>query len=104
MRVRIVKPLVFLSIAFAFMMGSFVAKPAKADGSDGRINLIPWGNSLGFIAVYCVDQFDHPEASFTGGGIKILTSVGQKVFFAPEASINPVRVQANATGQTLHIW
>jgi hypothetical protein len=73
-----------------------VAGPVKADEpNDGRINRIPWVNSHGAFAVYCVDQFDHPGASFTGGGIKILSSTGQKLFFAKESIITPAQIQAD---------
>jgi hypothetical protein len=55
------------------------------------------------VAVYCVDQFDMPASSFTGGGIKILTSTGQRIFFAREGIINPARIRANETGQWVRI-
>jgi hypothetical protein len=62
---------------------------------DGRINQLPWVNSFGAIAVYCVDATNHPASSFTGGGIYILNAAGRQMFFAPEAIINPARITAN---------
>jgi LysM repeat protein len=62
---------------------------------DGRINLIPWVNSFGAIAVYCVDEFDMPGGAFNKGGIKVLSNTGQRLFFAPELTIIPARIKAN---------
>jgi LysM repeat protein len=64
---------------------------------DGRINLVPWVNSFGAIAVYCVDEFDMPGGAFNKGGIKVLSNTGQRLFFVPELTIIPARIQANQT-------
>jgi hypothetical protein len=73
--------------------------PVRAGSpDDGRINKLPWANSFGAVAVYCVDQFDRPAGSYVGGGVKILGSSGQKLFFASEAVINAASLRANQTG------
>jgi hypothetical protein len=91
-------------VASVLLLVGRAATPVHADNpNDGRINRIPWVNSHGAIAVYCVDQFDRPGASFTGGGIKILSEFGQKLFFAKESIINPARIQANETGKSVLI-
>ena len=98
------KALVIVVIGL-MLMGLGAAVPAHAsDVTDGRINGLPWVNSFGAVAVYCVDQFDKPGGSFTGGGIKILNQLGQKVFFAKEAIINPARVKANQENHPVFIF
>jgi hypothetical protein len=73
--------------------------PVRAGSpDDGRINKMPWVNSFGAIAVYCVDQYDRPSGSYVGGGIKILGSTGQKLFFASEAMIRAASQRASQTG------
>jgi hypothetical protein len=65
--------------------------PALADGpTDGRVNLSPWVNSYGAVAVYCIDASGVPASSFSGGGIEVLDGNGQPVFFASEAQISDV--------------
>src|SRR5436305_3859372 len=90
---------VFVLIIVTLLVGSAaIGHPAPAmaaSPTDGRINLIPWVNSWGAIAVYCVDKFDHPGDNFTGGGIKILGENGQKLFFAREALIIPAQKLAD---------
>lgn len=93
------------AVLSVFFLGSAALVGVKAGSpeDDGWINKLPWVNSFGAIAVYCVDQNDHPGDNFTGGGIKILNSTGQRIFFAPEAEINPARVLANEKHQAVFI-
>ncbi len=88
--------LLVVVVLLAFLLANSYALPAKADEpTDGRINLIPWVNSWGAVAVYCVDQFGHAGGSYTGGGIVMLNSNGQRMLFAREAAITPARVLAD---------
>jgi len=89
-----------VSVIISFVILSLTALailPASAqEPDDGRINKVPWVNSYGAIAVYCVDRLGKPGISFAGGGVKILNSAGRQVFFAPEATINGAIARANA--------
>jgi hypothetical protein len=80
-----------------FLVLSSAAIPAKADfPTDGRINLMPWVNSWGAVAVYCVDQFGG-HSSYTGGYIQVLNAQGQRMLKVLEATINQVGVDAQHT-------
>src|SRR4051812_30408854 len=94
----------FTLMAVLLMAGTLTPTHAAPSAADGRINMIPWVNSWGAIAVYCVNQFDQPGDNFTGGGIKILTEIGQKVFFAKEGIVTPARNKANQLNTEVFIW
>jgi hypothetical protein len=90
--------LVIVVIGIVLLVANAMLPVRAGSPDDGRINQLPWANSFGAIAVYCVDQFDRPASSYAGGGIKILGSTGQKLFFASEAVINAASLRANQTG------
>ncbi len=87
----------FIGILLAvFALTTWAVLPVSAqEPDDGRINKVPWVNSYGAVAVYCVDQSGKPGLSFAGGGIRILNSNGRQVFFAPEVGINTAMQRAN---------
>jgi len=99
------KILLFVLVMVVLLVSRGITpSPAKAEiPTDGRINLIPWVNGHGAIAVYCVNQFDRPAGSFTGGGIKFLGSSGQKLFFAAEKLITAAQVLADKLGRPVLI-
>jgi hypothetical protein len=77
-------------------LAAWAVLPANAqEPDDGRINKVPWVNSWGAVAVYCVDGSGQPGGTFAGGGIKILNSGGRQVFFAPAATVNAAIARAN---------
>lgn len=86
-----------VSVAPVFIKITPGANNRPPSTGDGRINLVPWVNSFGAVAVYCVDEFDVPGGAFNKGGIKVLSTTGQRLFFAPELTIIPARIQANRT-------
>jgi hypothetical protein len=92
-------PLFAITLMGIVLLMAGAMAPVMADSpDDGRINKVPWANSFGAIAVYCVDQFDRPASSYAGGGIKILGSTGQKLFFADADIVNAASQRANQTG------
>jgi hypothetical protein len=92
------RTLVIVVMGVMLLMATAMVPVRAGSPDDGRINKLPWVNSYGAIAVYCVDQYDRPSGSYVGGGIKILGSTGQKLFFASEAMINAASQRANQTG------
>jgi hypothetical protein len=87
----------FVTSMLIFLLLVGTAAPATADSAyDGRINIIPWVNSWGAIAVYCVDA-NGGHASYTGGYIQVLTASGQRVLKVSEATINRVGVNPEKT-------
>jgi hypothetical protein len=93
-----------LVFSIAFLVGRIVG-PVQADDTidDGRINGLPWVNSFGAVAVYCVDQRGVPARSITGGGIKVLSESGQELLFAREALIIPALIEADKTGSAVFV-
>ena len=98
------KVLIFILIALILLVGKVtVPDPVKAaTPSDGRINLIPWVNSWGAVAVYCIDK-NGATTSFTGGGIKVLSGSGQQLLFASEKLIKLAQTLADKTGHRVLI-
>jgi hypothetical protein len=92
------KVLIFIFIAVLLLV-SRVTMPDPVSASDGRINLIPWVNGHGAVAVYCVNQ-SGGTTSFTGGGIKVLNGSGQQLLFAAEKLILAAQEQADKTGSS----
>ncbi len=90
------KVLIFIIMAVLLLV-SRVTVPSPASASDGRINLIPWVNGHGAVAVYCVNQ-NGGTSSFAGGGIKVLNGSGQQLLFAAEAQIIAAQERADKTG------
>ncbi len=82
------RPVIVLAIVAAvLLLGAFSATPARADlPTDGRINIMPWVNSWGAVAVYCVDQ-NGGHGSYHLGGIRVTSSTGQLLLTATEAQI-----------------
>ena len=79
--------MIFAVVALVFLLPMLATTPAKADvPTDGRINLIPWVNSWGAVAVYCVDQ-NGGHSSYTGGRIEVRSAIGQILMTVPEAQI-----------------
>jgi hypothetical protein len=91
---------------FIFVVGlllvSRTTTTIQAGTDDGRINLIPWVNGHGAVAVYCIDK-NGSTRSFTGGGIKVLNSSGQRLLFAAENLIIAAQVQADQTRRAVLI-
>ena len=98
------KALIFVFVVLILLVSRVVTPVpvSAAIPADGRINLIPWVNSWGAVAAYCVDH-NGGSASFTGGGIKLLSGSGQQLFFAPESLITPARTQADHVGHSVLI-
>jgi hypothetical protein len=90
--VSLSKMLVFVVIGLVFLLPLLATAPARADTpTDGRINLIPWVNSWGAVAVYCVDQ-NGGHGSYTGGRIDVTDADGQVLLRVTEAQINQAGV------------
>ncbi len=87
--------LVMVLIAITLLISRATMAVLAQEPTDGRINKVPWVNSYGAVAVYCVDQSGHAGGSFTGGGISVLNASGQQVLFASEAAINASIARAN---------
>jgi hypothetical protein len=84
--------LIFIVVALVFLLPMLATTPARADvPTDGRINLIPWVNSWGAVAVYCVDQ-NGGHGSYTGGRIEVRSATGQILLTVTEAQINQAGV------------
>jgi hypothetical protein len=87
--------LIFAVVALVFLLPLLATAPARADTpTDGRINLIPWVNSWGAVAVYCVDQ-NGGHGSYTGGRIDVTNADGQVLLRVTEAQINQAGVNPN---------
>jgi hypothetical protein len=84
---------IFVSVV---LLVNYAIMPTPSSAADGRINLIPWVNGHGAVAVYCIDK-NGGTRSFTGGGIKVLNSSGQQLLFAAEKLIIAAQVQADKT-------
>lgn len=81
----------FAIVASMVMFAVTAINPANAGGTnDGRINAdIPWVNSFGAVAVYCVDAYGHAAGTYAnGGGILVWSSNGQRVLYAPQSAID----------------
>lgn len=75
-------------LSLVLILASVVNVQAQGGGSnDGRINQTPWVNGFGAVAVYCLDENGHPGGSFSGGGIQVLNTTGQRVLFASDVQI-----------------
>jgi hypothetical protein len=85
--------LIFFVVGLVFLLPLLATAPARADTpTDGRINLIPWVNSWGAVAVYCVDQ-NGGHGSYTGGRIDVTDATGQVLLRVTEAQINQAGVK-----------
>src|SRR5205823_161981 len=78
----------------AFVLVLLMTVPAKADlPTDGRVNLLPWVNSWGAVAVYCVPPSGGPGNNLPGGGVVVLSQVGQRVMVVQQQNINTCQTQ-----------
>jgi hypothetical protein len=93
--------LVFI-VVVGLLLVSRATTPTQASADDGRINLIPWVNGHGAVAVYCIDKNGNTR-SFTGGGIRVLNGSGQRLLFAAEQLIIAAQVQADQTRRAVLI-
>jgi hypothetical protein len=62
------RALVVILLSIVLLIGIANVFPAKADNppDDGRINKLPWINSYGAVAVYCIDQTGKPASTYQG--------------------------------------
>ncbi len=97
--ISLVVCLILVGVAYLLAVSTAQAQQP----ADGRINKMPWINSYGAVAVYCVGQTGRPGVSFSGGGISVLNGAGQTVLFAPEAKITAAQTQANNTNMPLAV-
>jgi hypothetical protein len=93
---RFSRSVLMFIILGAFLLVNHVIAPTRSMAADGRINLIPWVNGHGAVAVYCIDK-NGSTRSFTGGGIKVLNGSGQQLLFAAEQLIVAAQKQADKT-------
>lgn len=73
-----------VALAIVLLVGALVV---AAVDNDGRINVV---HHLGGDVVYCVDAERNVASSYAGGGLLLVNSDGQHLFFVPEADINAV--------------
>jgi hypothetical protein len=90
--------LIVVVSAFVFVL--LTTAPARADlPTDGRVNLLPWVNSWGAVAVYCVPASGGPGNNLPGGGVVVLNQNGQRVMAVQQQNINNCRNQLQAVNQ-----
>ena len=84
----------------AFVLVLLISGPARAElPTDGRVNLLPWVNSWGAVAVYCVPPSGGPGNNLPGGGVVALNQSGQRVMVVQQQNINTCRTQLQAITQ-----
>jgi hypothetical protein len=66
---------------------------------DGRINKLPWVNSWGAVAVYCVDASGGPGPYLPGGGVVVLNATGQTALVIQRSQITTCLSQLKAVSQ-----
>ncbi len=66
---------------------------------DGRINKLPWVNSWGAVAVYCVDASGGLGNNLPGGGVVVLNQNGQRVLVVQRAQISTCLSREKAVTQ-----
>jgi len=101
-RVHILTHLGILSLIVAVLTLIGLPKAALA-ADDGRIDVIPWVNGWGAVAVYCIDQTGHSARSYSGGEIRVLNSDGQQLLAANEAALNAAQNTANTSNHNVLI-
>ncbi len=84
----------------AFVLVMLMSAPARADlPNDGRVNLLPWVNSWGAVAVYCVPPSGGPDNNLPGGGVVVLNQSGRRVMVVQQQNINTCRTQLQGISQ-----
>lgn len=76
--------LIFAVVAIAALSGAMATQALE---DDGRINLV---HHLGGDAVFCTGANNVASDSYVNGGIQLLNSNGQQLFFVPAATIDAV--------------
>jgi hypothetical protein len=78
--------------AFSFVL--LMSAPAWADlPTDGRVNLLPWVNSWGAVAVYCVPASGGPGNNLPGGGVVVLNQNGLRIMVVQQQHVNTCLTQ-----------
>jgi hypothetical protein len=83
-------------ITLTLILG-FRVQANQAD--DGRINKLPWVNSWGAVAAYCVDVSGGPDNNLPGGGVVVLNASGQRVLVIQRSQIATCLSQLKAVSQ-----
>jgi hypothetical protein len=81
------RSILVIVVVVIVLLAMRLASPVRADDpSDGRINLLPWVNSHGAVAVYC-----------SNGGFVVLNGKGKQMLAGSEASVRSAQDVASQT-------
>ncbi len=97
---RIPRSALIVVAVSALVLVMVIGSAARAElPTDGRVNLLPWVNSWGAVAVYCVPPTGGPGNNLPGGGVVVLNQFGQRVMVVQQQHINTCRTQLQAINQ-----
>ncbi len=84
-------------VALALLL--LIPTQAQELPNDGRVNLLPWVNGWGAVAVYCVPPSGGPAKTLPGGGVTVLNQRGQLLMTVQQANINSCLDQLRSVSQ-----
>jgi hypothetical protein len=98
MATKLIPRNILIVIALGILaLALMITIPARADlPTDGRVNLLPWVNSWGAVAVYCVPPSGGTGNNLPGGGVVVLNQKGERVMVVQQQNINTCRTQLQA--------